>query len=135
MAKIKIVLPEGQTVATGMQVSFIAQCSCSDTTCLQINGVDYTLVDALGNNIGGKSAWATGALISALLDVSNKKAYVLNAGTLLIAGGTITGNLGVTGTASFGGYMMLTEGVHYGASLPPNSEATKGRLFFKELSQ
>ena len=139
MSKIKITLPEGQGIATGMQISFVAKCACAETTCLQINNTDYTLVDALGNNIAGAAAWTSGAIITALLDVTNKKAYVLNAGTLLIAGGNITGNLGVAGNfsakgpATFLGNIVLTKGIHYDDSLPPNSEAALGRLFFKKL--
>ena len=49
--------------------------------CLRIEGVDYTVVDAMGNQVTGNppgGVWRNGAMISVLLDVENQKAYLLN---------------------------------------------------------
>ena len=79
MAKIKLTLPGLEIPVTGKQVSFEAPCNCDTTECLQIDGVDYTVVDALGNTVTGiGGVWATGAKITVVLDVENQKAYLLN---------------------------------------------------------
>ena len=79
MAKIKLTLPGLEIPVTGKQVSFEAPCDCDVTECLQIDGVDYTVVDALGNTVTGVGGvWATGAKITVVLDVENQKAYLLN---------------------------------------------------------
>ena len=79
MAKIKLTLPGLEIPVTGKQVSFEAPCNCDTTECLQIDGVDYTVVDSLGNTVTGVGGvWATGAKITVVLDVENQKAYLLN---------------------------------------------------------
>ena len=79
MAKIKLTLPGLEIPVTGKQVSFEAPCNCDTTECLQIDGVDYTVVDSLGNTVTGiGGVWATGAKITVVLDVENQKAYLLN---------------------------------------------------------
>ena len=79
MSKIKLTLPGLEIPVTGKQVSFEAPCNCDATECLQIDGVDYTVVDALGNIVTGVGGvWTTGAKITVVLDVENQKAYLLN---------------------------------------------------------
>lgn len=81
MAKLKLNVPDA--ISTGKMVSFIAPCNCSDITCLQINDVDYPIVDATGTNIAScKDVWISGALITVCLDVDNAKAYIQNPGHL-----------------------------------------------------
>lgn len=81
MSKVKLTLPGLEIPVTGKQVSFAAPCDCSNVECLQIDGVDYTVVDALGNKVTGNptgGVWCSGAEVSVLLDVENQKAYLLN---------------------------------------------------------
>ena len=79
MTKIKLTLPGLEIPTTGKQITFEAPCSCDVTECLQIDGVDYTVVDALGNTVTGVGGvWAVGAKITVVLDVENQKAYLLN---------------------------------------------------------
>ncbi len=82
MSKVKVTLPGLEIPVTGKQVTFTAPCDCSATECLQIDGVDYTVVDAMGNVVAGTENggfWCDGAKVSVLLDVENQKAYLLNA--------------------------------------------------------
>ena len=79
MGKVKLTLPGMEIPVTGKQVSFEAPCNCDATECLQIDGVDYTVIDSLGNTVTGiGGVWATGAKITVVLDVENQKAYLLN---------------------------------------------------------
>lgn len=79
MAKIKLTLPGLEVPVTGKQVSFEAPCDCTQVECLQIDGVDYCVVDAMGNQVTGVGGvWDIGAKISVVLDVENQKAYILN---------------------------------------------------------
>jgi hypothetical protein len=51
---------------------------------IQIDGVDYCVVDALGNQVTGSpdgGVWSTGAKVSVILDVDDRKAYLLNGNT------------------------------------------------------
>lgn len=80
MSRLKVALPGKEIPTNGKQVSFKAPCSCSDITCIVIDGEDYALVDACNGSVAGTAnRWVAGALISVMLDVDNKKAFVLNA--------------------------------------------------------
>ena len=84
MSKVKLTLPGLEIPVTGKQVTFAAPCDCSVVECLQIDGVDYLVVDALGNQVTGNptgGVWASGSKVSVLLDVENKKAFLLNGNT------------------------------------------------------
>ena len=50
MSKVKLTLPLGEVPVTGKQISFVAPCDCSNVECIQIDGVDYCVVDALGHH-------------------------------------------------------------------------------------
>lgn len=77
MSIVKVTLPGGEIPVNGKQVSFVAPCSCADTEAIQIDGVNYTIVDALCNCVTGKGGiWITGAVISVVLDTVNKYAYL-----------------------------------------------------------
>ena len=79
MGKIKLTLPGLEIPVTGKQVSFEAPCNCDVTECIQIDGVDYDVVDSLGDVVTGiGGVWAVGAKITVVLDVENQKAYLLN---------------------------------------------------------
>lgn len=81
MSKVKLTLPGREIPVTGKQVSFVAPCDCSIVECIQIDGVDYCVVDAMGNQVTGNptgGVWRSGSKVSVILDVENKKAYLLN---------------------------------------------------------
>lgn len=80
MSIVKVTLPGGEIPVNGKQVSFIAPCDCTQTEALQIEGVNYTIVDALCNCVTGKGGrWDVGAVVSVILDVDKKLAYIQNA--------------------------------------------------------
>ena len=76
---VKLTLPDSVKVETDLQINFKAPCSCSAVNGLNINGVNYTVVDTLGNCVTGKGgAWVSGALVSVILDAEGQKAYLQN---------------------------------------------------------
>lgn len=84
MSKVKLTLPLGEIAVSGKQISFAAPCDCSVVDCIQIDGVDYCVVDAMGNQVTGNptgGVWSAGAKVSVILDVDDKKAYLLNGNT------------------------------------------------------
>lgn len=81
MSIIKVTLPYGEIPVTGKQVSFVAPCNCLETTGLQIDGELYTVVDHLRRCVTGKGGrWETGAIVSVILDVDSKLAYLSGGG-------------------------------------------------------
>ena len=79
MSIVKVTLPGGEIPVNGKQVSFIAPCDCTQTEAIQIEGENYTVVDALCNCVTGKGGrWAAGSIISVVLDVDKKLAYIQN---------------------------------------------------------
>jgi hypothetical protein len=73
-------LPEGG-VCNCTTVKFSAPCDCSAVKGgIVIDGVTYTVVDALGNRITGIGGyWAKNANIAVLIDAENHRAFVTNA--------------------------------------------------------
>lgn len=79
MSKVKLTLPGLEIPVTGKQITFAAPCDCSVVECVQIDGVDYAVVDAMGNVVTGiGGVWDVGAKVSVVLDVEERKAYLLN---------------------------------------------------------
>ena len=79
MSIVKVTLPGGEIPVNGKQVSFVAPCACAVTDGLQIEGENYTIVDALCNCVTGKGGrWEVGAVVSVILDVDKKLAYLQN---------------------------------------------------------
>lgn len=79
MSKIKLTLPGLEIPTNGKQVTFVAPCSCLETEALQIDGVDYTVVDSFCKcvtGVGGR--WVAGAVVSVILDTENRRAYLQN---------------------------------------------------------
>lgn len=76
MSKIKLTLPAGMIPITGKQVSFIAPCDFGVADCLQIAGVDYSVVKADGSV--PVNSWKSGNIVSVILDIENSKAFILN---------------------------------------------------------
>lgn len=101
MGKIKLTVPG--KILNGKHISFKAPCDSISTTGLTINNVTYTMVDAVGSSVIGVSGlWAKNAMLSAILDVTNKKAYIQNAvtsrepiGSIMIGSPNETGARGV----------------------------------------
>ncbi len=98
MSKLKVTLPGLEIPVTGKQISFKAPCDCSSVECLQIDGVDYIIVDALGRQVTGTTGggvWAAGAKVSVILDCEEKKAYLQNGNPTLsmIGAGMVNPNL------------------------------------------
>ncbi len=84
MSKVKVTLPGLEIPVTGKQVTFVAPCDCSNVEAIQIDGADYIVVDAMGNQVTGSpdgGVWGTGAEVSVLLNVEQQKAYLLNGNT------------------------------------------------------
>ena len=79
MSIVKVTLPGGEIPVNGKQVSFIAPCDCTQTEAIQIEGENYTVVDALCRCVTGKGGrWAAGSIVSVVLDVDKKFAYIQN---------------------------------------------------------
>lgn len=79
MAKIKLTLPGMEIPVDGKQVTFVAPCDCSVADGIQIDGVDYDIVDSIGKTVSfGKGVWDVGAVLTVSLDVTNRKAYLQN---------------------------------------------------------
>lgn len=79
MSVIKVTLPLGEIPAEGKQVSFKAPCPCDVTEAIQIEGVNYTVCDALGKCVTGVGGmWDVGSIVTVILSVEQKKAYIQN---------------------------------------------------------
>lgn len=86
MSMIRVTLPAGEIPVDGKQVSFVAPCNSLTAEGIQIDGEAYIIVDAIGKTVTGKGGvWYTGAIVSVILDVTNKKAYLQssNVGALM----------------------------------------------------
>lgn len=79
MSIIKVTLPPGEIPAEGKQVSFKAPCPCDQTEAIQIEGVNYTVCDALGKCVTGiGGVWDVGSIVTVTLSLEQQKAYVQN---------------------------------------------------------
>lgn len=79
MSKIKVTLPPGETVANGKQITFTAPCACDVTESIIIDGVEYLVVDAMGQCVTGVGGvWNSGAQVSVIIDTEANKAYIQN---------------------------------------------------------
>ena len=79
MSVIKVTLPPGEIPAEGKMVSFKAPCTCTVTDGIEIEGVTYTVCDALGKCVTGVGGvWDTGSVVTVVLSLEQKKAYVQN---------------------------------------------------------
>lgn len=90
MSKIRITLPDGVTPVTGKQITFRAPCNSYGVDSLQINGVDYSIVNALGST--SSVIWSTGSLVTVTLDLTNNKAFILNGNTVNHHGTVLSAN-------------------------------------------
>lgn len=80
MSAIKVTLPDSAMLVDGLRVTFRAPCNCSSITGITIGSDTYTLVDAMQiNRASTINVWAKDSLITVLIDVTYKRAYVLNA--------------------------------------------------------
>lgn len=79
MSVIKVTLPLGEIPAEGKLVSFKAPCTCTVTDGIQIEGVTYTVCDALGVPVTGASGvWDVGSIVTVVLSLEQQKAYIQN---------------------------------------------------------
>ena len=105
MSVIKVDLPLGEVPVAGKQVSFKAPCDCTVTEAIQIDGVNYTVCDALGRCVTGEGGvWAAGEIISVILCPEDRKAYILNGNLVRVATGSYVG----TGTSDAPSTVTLT---------------------------
>ena len=83
MSSVKLNLPGTIVPATGMQINFIAPCNCTEIDSITIDGTAYDIVDTFGHSLAGTGCmWAANALVSVLLDTTNARAFLLNAGSV-----------------------------------------------------
>lgn len=83
MSVIKLTLPPGEMPVHGKQVSFKAPCDCGSTRAIQLDGVSYSICNALGRVVtGAHGLWEAGEIISIILDMENNKALIQNAAAL-----------------------------------------------------
>ena len=76
MAILNITLPEGANICNGKQVTFRAPCDSIGVTALKISDIIYTLLDSAGKEIDKGVSFATGSLISVLIDTEQNKAFL-----------------------------------------------------------
>lgn len=79
MATLTVTLPSGSSVCDGKQVTFKAPCDSKGVTDIIINGVPYSLVDAMGESVSTGNSYKSGVMVSVILDTTGKKAYIQNA--------------------------------------------------------
>ena len=80
MSKICLTIPG--FLANGKQISFVAPCDSADATCFTINNDEYTICNAKDDNLAGTDGiWASGAIVSVIVNTETKKAYIQNAAT------------------------------------------------------
>ena len=100
MSVIKVTLPLGELPVNGKQVSFKAPCDCHVAEAIQIEGVNYTVVDNMGCCVTGKGGmWVAGSVVTVVLDTENQKAYFQNN-----AAQTFTVTVPLSWTAANGGF-------------------------------
>ncbi len=77
MSTLKLTLPSGESLKNGKLITFRTPCNCNVIDMLEINGVAFDLVDAIGTPVSTvDGAFAEDAMISLALDVENSKAYI-----------------------------------------------------------
>lgn len=103
MSNIVVTLQNDEKIYDGKQVVFRAPCDCATPEAVVINGATFTLVDAIGRSILGTDSgyFSSGALVVAILDCTNSKAYIQNAAAVGFA--EKAGTLSTTLPASKGG--------------------------------
>lgn len=74
----KIFLSVLDVISQGKLISFVAPCNSTDATGLFINGIEYDIVDMMGDSILETNIWLQGTMVSVLLDTNTHKAYMQN---------------------------------------------------------
>ena len=112
MGTINWTPPPGWEEQTGAHISFKAPCNCSAAGAIKIGDNTYTFMDTAGspvNNLG--YAFISGAMVEAVLDCDQSRAYIISQGgsayawnydTLPITSGTWTPVFASTATAPTG---------------------------------
>lgn len=74
--------PRTTSAVHGEEITIATPCDCSQVTGVQINGMVFPFYDTLGNSLSSISGlFAKDSLIRVLIDTTNVRAYILNAGT------------------------------------------------------
>ena len=84
MANIHLTLPVDEVAVTGKQVTFEAPCNSSEVDGIVIDGIAFSIVDALGNPITSNS-FVKGSLVSVILHLDTLKAFIQNPATYIEA--------------------------------------------------
>lgn len=80
MAILNVQLPAGVIPVDGLQVSFKVPCDCASFSHIRIDGARYSLIDTAGVDMASRiGVWTAGAMLSVVLDVTNRAAYLQNA--------------------------------------------------------
>ena len=82
MATFTVTLPSNVEVLNGKQITFRAPADCNGITGIVINGETYDLVDAKNKSVANVNSYVDGAMLSVILDIENKRAYLQNGVTL-----------------------------------------------------
>lgn len=78
MSTLTVTLPEGASIVDGKQLTFVAPCDCTGVTGLIIGEDTYALVDATGASIEDCNQFVSGAMVSVIISVAKKRAYIQN---------------------------------------------------------
>lgn len=100
------------TIADGSEVVFSAPCNCSEVTGLKVYHPDgakeFTFKDAHGADLTGiGELFAAGAIVKAILDVTNGHAYIQNADTNAYLEGKFATKLPLPPTAQVGQFVKV----------------------------
>lgn len=79
MATFTITLPENTTICDGKQITFRAPADSTNVTGIIIDDTTYSLVNS-SNEIVSEGGFKKDAMVSVLLDTTNARAFVINAG-------------------------------------------------------
>lgn len=83
MSKIKLDI---ESPYTGLHVDFVSPCDSTQVEGLQIGNDVYSIVNTMGASVTGMSGiWVAGAILSAVLDVEKKRAYLTNHITISVS--------------------------------------------------
>lgn len=80
MSKIKITLPQCESIVNGKPITFKAPCNCEGVTAIVVGNKEFSLVNAAGVNISAiGNAFVKDAMVTVILDTDTEKAYIQNA--------------------------------------------------------
>ena len=98
MATFTITLPSNTEVMNGKQITFKAPADCKGITSIIINNDTYELVDAANKSVANVDSYVRGAMLSVILDVDDKRAYLQNGANSTISSADSNNKLFLIGT-------------------------------------